>query len=156
MVLVRHFHNQGFLCSTGNIFDIYAESARRTRTPRGSERGPRFGPQPSPALRLLDLRLGLRLTLTTALAGQGWAREETEPRRTLRAAYGAARPSPAPPSRLCAGSVAAALSSRALCSTPLGRRGDADSRLLGDFSAVGTRVSVLRRARTERRYRTGR
>lgn len=149
MVLVRHFHNQGFLCSTGNIFDIYAESARRTRTPR-------FGPQPSPALRLLDLRLGLRLTLTTALAGQGWAREETEPRRTLRAAYGAARPPPAPPSRLCAGSVAAALSSRALCSTPLGRRGDADSRLLGDFSAVGPRVSVLRRARTERRYRTGR
>lgn len=49
-----------------------------------------------------------------------------------------------------------ALSSRSLCSTPLGRRGDAGSRLLGDFSAVGTGVRICRRARTERRNRTGR
>lgn len=115
MVFVRHFHNQGFLCSTGNIFDIDAESARRTRTRRGSERDARFGPQPSPALRRPALRLGLllQLALTTALAGQGWAPEQTEPPRARRAASAAARPPPAPPSRLCAGSVAAALSAPA-------------------------------------------
>ena len=49
-----------------------------------------------------------------------------------------------------------ALSSRALCSTPPGRRGDAGCRLLGDFSAVGTGVRICRLARTKRRNHTGR
>lgn len=49
----------------------------------------------------------------SALAGRGWAREETELPRAPRTASGAARPPPAPPSRLCAGSVAAARSAPA-------------------------------------------
>ncbi|XP_073736758.1 uncharacterized protein [Callorhinus ursinus] len=47
-----------------------------------------------------------------------------------------------------------ALSSRALCSTPSGCRSYAGSRLLGDFSAVGTGVRICWRARTERRNHT--
>lgn len=74
------------------------ESAWRTRTRRGSERGTRFGPQPSLALRLPaprpGLRLRLRLALAAALARQGWVPEETEPRRAPRAASRTARPLP--------------------------------------------------------------
>lgn len=126
--------------------------AGRTRARRGL----------SPALRLPAPRPGLRLPLALALAaapaGRGWAREETEPRRALRAASGAARPPPARPSlsSLRGERGRSALGSRALRSTPPGRRGRAGSRLLGDFSAVGTGVRLCRRARTQRRNRTGR
>lgn len=44
---------------------------------------------------------------------------------------------------------------RVLCSTPPRSGGDTGSRLLGDFSAVGTGVRICRRVRTERRKRTG-
>ncbi|XP_070336680.1 uncharacterized protein [Odocoileus virginianus] len=116
----------------------------------------RSGPPPPPALRLLAPRPGLRLALAAALAVRGWAREETEPPRAPRAASGAARPPSGPSlSPLRGERGRSALGSRALCSTPPGRRGDAGCRLLGDFSAVGTGVRICRRARTKRRNHTG-
>ena len=88
-------------------------SARKTRTLRGPERGPPLrsfassGPPPPRS------EARLRLALAAALAVRGWAREETEPPRAPRTASGAVWPPPAPPSRLCAGSVAAARSAPA-------------------------------------------
>ncbi|XP_027470456.1 uncharacterized protein LOC113934118 [Zalophus californianus] len=101
------------------------------------------------------------------VSGSGWRSPPLSPAgaglgRRLSSASPARRPwccpAPAGPSLspLRGERGRSALSSRALCSTPSGCRSYAGSRLLGDFSAVGTGVRICWRARTERRNHTGR
>lgn len=97
----------------GSAARTYRDPPGRRAHCGGPSAARRSGPPPPPALRLLAPRPGLRLALAAALAVRGWAREETKPPRAPRAASGAAWPPPAPPSRLCAGSVAAARSAPA-------------------------------------------